>query len=411
MIFYNFTFRWKCGRSPLEPSHRVLYLSKSLNHILYQIKISVVRGTLTSVVEQLKEFGSSFTELVNLLLTDIVVESIHTLFSSRSVQDALVLVSRLGLQGNHICRIFAREGGMSVLLDLLGSTRGLQHRGMVLRALGTLCCVKEGILHFQEQGGMERIAEVLREDTEERIRMEAAGVLAQVTSPWIDNCLDPCQVDQHGYDLVSSLNAMCSSTKSCETFLLCTAALANLSYLSPLLLTAISQLDTLTPLLSFISSRVTPSIYILDQVATLLANLSANQHTRESLLDQEVVPALLLLLAADPGPGDRSPPVLAATQRVQQKAAIAIGRLSVHKDVCLSVLSAGGLDRLVELSVSREARLDSDYTLVSVVTAVRKLSQTVDIVKEIQTLGAHDILDSNILHSMQVYSPMLESFV
>lgn len=395
----------------MQPSNRVLHLNKSLSTLLYKMKVSVVRGTLDSVVDQLKEFGSVFTELVNLLLTDIVVESIQSLSSTRSLQDSLVLVSRLGLQGNHICRIFASEGGMGVLLDLLCSPRALEHRGLVLRALGTLCCVKEGILQFQQRGGMERIAEVLRDDTEERIRMEAAGVLAQVTSPWIDNCLDPCLVDQHGYDLVSSLNSMCSNTKSCETFLLCTAALANLSYMSPLLLTAISQLDTLPPLLSFISSRVVPSIYILDQVATLLANLSANQHTRESLLHQDIVPALLLLLAADPDPQDRSLPVLAATQRVQQKAAIAIGRLAVHRTVCVSILSAGGLDRLVELSVCREARLDSDYTLVSVVTAVRKIAQTVDIVTDIQNLGAQDILDSNILHSMQVYSPMMESFV
>ena len=54
--------------------------------------------------------------------------------------------------------------------------------------------------------------------------------------------------------------------RSCETFLLCVAALANLSYLSPLLLTAMSHLDTLLPLLTFINHTVQPSIYILDQV-------------------------------------------------------------------------------------------------------------------------------------------------
>ena len=72
-------------------------------------------------------------------------------------------------------------------------------------------------------------------------------------------------------------------------------------------------------------------------------------------------------------------PVLAATQRVQQKAAIAIGRLAVYHGLCLSLVSGGGLERLVELAVCRAARLDSDYTLVSVVTAVRKIGITMDI--------------------------------
>ena len=158
------------------------------------------------------------------------------------------------------------------------------------------------------------------------------------------------------------------------------------------------------------------------------------------------MPALLLLLAANPDnnttnhsplnspitsaispPQTLSPPtttpqpstdtqqqlpVLAATQRVQQKAAIAIGRLVVYNDtMCAALVSGGGLERLVELAVCRGARLDSDYTLVSVVTAVRKIAGALDIRVDLERLGAADLLDTDILNSLKLYSPLQESFV
>ena len=45
-------------------------------------------------------------------------------------------------------------------------------------------------------------------------------------------------------------------------------------------------------------------------------------------------------------------------------------RLSGESMVVAGLVSGSGLERLVELSVSREARLDSDSTLVAVITAV-----------------------------------------
>ena len=158
---------------------------------------------------------------------------------------------------------------------------------------------------------------------------------------------------------------MCRKPKCSETFLLSSAVLANLSFLSPLILTAMSQMDTVSVLLSFLSHNISPSIYIQDQVATVLANMAARQDTQDLLLNCDLVHVLLYLLAASPT--NSQLPVMAATQRVQQKAAIAIARLSTQPSVMAGVLSGSGLDRLVELSVCKKARLDSDATLVAVI--------------------------------------------
>ena len=71
---------------------------------------------------------------------------------------------------------------------------------------------------------------------------------------------------ENAFHLVASLTDLCRSTKCPETFLLAAAALANLSFLSPLVLTAMSQMDTLPVLLTFLKCNVRPSIYIQDQV-------------------------------------------------------------------------------------------------------------------------------------------------
>ena len=115
----------------------------------------------------------------------------------------------------------------------------------------------------------------------------------------------------------------------------------------------------------------------------LLAANPDNNTTNHSPLNSPITSAIsppqtLSPQTATPQPStdtQQQLPVLAATQRVQQKAAIAIGRLVVYNDtMCAALVSGGGLERLVELAVCRGARLDSDYTLVSVVTAVRKIA-------------------------------------
>ena len=47
-----------------------------------------------------------------------------------------------------------------------------------------------------------------------------------------------------------------------------------------------------------------------------------------------------------------------------------LARLAGSPAVAAGIISGSGLDRLVELSVCKKARLDSDSTLVAVITAV-----------------------------------------
>ena len=286
------------------------------------------KGHVAEMVKSATKFGSCITVLVEEMLSSKVSHIVTSLEPSHGTRDnleqSLVNITSLGLEGNHLCRLMTKHGAVSLLISIL-SQESCPVRAPTLRALATLCSVLEAIRQLEEVRGVEVIARLLGDlSIGEAERAEAAGVLAQVTSPWIEDNDYVLGVTENAFTLVRDLTTMCAATKCDETFLLGSAALANLSFLSPLILTAMSAQDTVLVLLQYLTHNVSPSIYIQDQVATVLANMAARHDTQESLLSCNIVNVLLYLLAASPGTEDL--PVLAATQRVQQKAAIAIGR-------------------------------------------------------------------------------------
>jgi len=386
---------------------------QNLLHDLTVSSMNMNKSHLAKIVEIVTQFGACLTVLVELMLSakvEAIVSSLKDPSSVSELEVSLVNITSLGLEGNHLCRLVTKYGGVSMLVRLLTNSKFKSVRGIVLRSLGTVCCVLEAIRQLEEVRGVEVIARLLGEKSStEMEKAEAAGVLAQVTSPWIEDNDYVLGVTENAFFLVKSLTDMCRSTKCAEAFLLSSAALANLSFLSPLILTAMSQMDTVSVLLSFLSRNVSPSIYIQDQVATVLANMAARQDTRDLLLNCDLVHVLLYLLAASPAKSEL--PVMAATQRVQQKAAISIGRLANEPSVVAGVLSGSGLERLVELSVCKKARLDSDSTLVAVITAVRKISLSHNITHLLENLGATELLNPCLVNSFKLFSTKHESFV
>ena len=299
-------------------------------HYIHDLKFCAAhQRNLAEMVKSATKFGSSITVLVEEMLSSKVGQIVSSLNSptvtAGQVESCLALLTSLGLEGNHLCRLMTRHGAVSLLVHLLSTSQSRQVRAATLRALATLCSVLEAIRQLEEVRGVEVIAKLLSDLTvTESERAEAAGVLAQVTSPWIEDNDYVLGVTENAFNLVKNLTELCRNTRCDETFLLGSAALANLSFLSPLILTAMSGQDTVRTMLQYLSRTVSPSIYIQDQVATIIANMAARQDTQESLSSSKLVNVLLYLLAASPTTDHL--PVLAATQRVQQKAAIAIGR-------------------------------------------------------------------------------------
>ena len=155
------------------------------------------------------------------------------------------------------------------------------------------------------------------------------------------------------FDLFN-FSGLSAKTTSAETFLLSTAALANLTFMEASVVPLLRNFSTAKVLVSAINkqhgpttsaSRNSPnsaqqqrplavSIYIQDQVAAVLANMAANVDCRAEVVKHGGLPLLLQFLLAEPAPATATSTdlkaedyaQLAATERVLQKSAIAISR-------------------------------------------------------------------------------------
>ena len=182
---------------------------QNLLHDLTVSSMNMNKSHLAKIVEIVTQFGACLTVLVELMLSAKVGAIVSSLKDPSSVSElevSLVNITSLGLEGNHLCRLVTKYGGVSMLVRLLTNSKFKSVRGIVLRSLGTVCCVLEAIRQLEEVRGVEVIARLLGEKSStEMEKAEAAGVLAQVTSPWIEDNDYVLGVTENAFFLVKSL--------------------------------------------------------------------------------------------------------------------------------------------------------------------------------------------------------------
>ena len=220
-----------------------------------------------------------------------------------------------------------------------------------------------------EVDGLAIVLETLAEETRgEAERREAAGVVAQLTSPWVGEelaCLEALKASLPR--LLAALRDLALATTSMETFLLCTAALANLTSILPPAVDLLLASGLLPPLLCHPAAS-SSSPYIQDQVVTLVANMARLASARLEMVDAGVVPMLLAILQQLPS----SDPALAvARQRSLAKAAIALARVSLEQGTAEAALRLGALDTLARLA-TREGQ--GETVGIAALAAARSLS-------------------------------------
>jgi len=367
------------------------------------------------------------------------VDCLDDVKSDTVLRSSVDNIITLALEGNHLCRLIAKHGGVRSLLTICVDPKRRNVRVNAFRALGTVCCVLEGIMELEDTGGIEILSDTLKDDqASEEEKSEAAGLLAQVTSPWIENNNTIEGLSRHLNDLVQSLTSLSAKTTSAETFLLSTAALANLTFMEASVVPLLRNFNTAKVLVSAINKQQGPtksrnsppgqqqqqrplsvSIYIQDQVAAVLANMAANVDCRSEVVKHGGLPLLLQFLLAEPVPQTTAPSSdlkaedyaqMAATERVLQKSAIAISRLCNDKRLAEEVVRLEGLGRLVELCKNESTRVGSDGVLVACLAAVRKIASAVG-PEKFKNLDATELVEPRLLDSFLIFSSRNESFV
>jgi hypothetical protein len=176
--------------------------------------------------------------------------------------------------------------------------------------------------------------------------------------------------------LVECLTGLLIECGEPQLLLLCSAAFANISFVDcypfihhRTLHVVLHVLDLDRPELDV---PVLAEIPLLDQLLTLLANL-AEQYPTE-LLDGRALQLLVQAL--------QSPSSIAcsfdseAQERVQQKAATAIGRLVLHVPLASAINRMHVLERLIAICVDARLRNHSEHVLLAALAALRRAAVT-----------------------------------
>ncbi|KAJ8921521.1 hypothetical protein NQ315_003139 [Exocentrus adspersus] len=342
------------------------------------------------------------------ILVDQVKNLINRLENPESELDLRATITgmtSLSLRHEELVEVFTKADVIPILLILCEKCEGSSLRSLILRALSTMCCNSSAVRQLEKFSGVQIIADTLEDDSRpEPERSEAVALLAQVTAPWLEDNHSVKGLQDYSRKLVKSLTRFASATKCCQNLLLCAAALANLSAMDPKSIKYIIHAKTAKVMLEAVKSRgPLASVYLLEQVATLIANMSALDMARKQLTSVKAAGVLLCFLKTNFVGED-------VQRRLQQKSIIALSRLCGQKEAAAQVVELGGVDKLIRMCREKEERYDSDAVLVAALATLRKIVDACgpDI---LSAQDAQELVEPKLLDSFLAYSTQNESYV
>ena len=154
----------------------------------------------------LRQLSSSFLTSVDLIIS-VEMSSYLEKMSREDYETTVRCLTSLAMRGNNLCRLMVKQGVVTTLLKVLKSEDTAQkNRILTLRALGCVCCVVEGIRELVLMNGLDLIVENLENlDKSEDEKREVVGVLAQVTSPWIEGNMCVEGIKRHTGSILHSI--------------------------------------------------------------------------------------------------------------------------------------------------------------------------------------------------------------
>ncbi|CAL8295233.1 unnamed protein product [Boreogadus saida] len=309
----------------------------------------------------------------------------------------------------HIIPRHRTEGAVVALFKICRQDCFSDLYAHALRTVASICCVEEGIKQLDKVDGILCLADILTEESsDEAARAEAAAVVAQITSPHHTSTQHLASFLESMHDIVTALIKLCATASCGEVFLLASAALANITFFDSMACEILLQLNAVQILLGACSDRQrvdTP--YSKDQVVTILANLSVLGQTAPEVLQEKGIERLLVLLGETPS--SPSPSEGAACERVQQKAAVTLARLSRDPEVARTAILLNAPARLIKLCRSPAERNNSDSVLVACLAALRRLAAGCP--DGIEPADHQQLIKPRLVDSFLLCSNMEESFV
>uniref|UniRef100_W5LNC4 INSC spindle orientation adaptor protein n=1 Tax=Astyanax mexicanus TaxID=7994 RepID=W5LNC4_ASTMX len=365
-----------------------------------------------AIHEILTDVSDSFSQMIDMALANeiqILIKQVEESDDVFIIENAISNLLSLTQDGPQLCSIIAKEGAVVALLKICRQDCFNSLYAHALRTVASICCVEEGINQLEKVDGVLCLADILTDEgCAEAARAEAAAVVAQITSPQHTSTQHLASFLESMQDIVTALIKLCESASCGEVFLLASAALANITFFDSMACEILLQLNAVHILLQACRDRQridTP--YSKDQVVTILANLSVLEQSASEVLQENGIERLLLLLGEKPS--SSNPSEGAACERVQQKAAVTLARLSRDPDVAQAAIELQAVPRLIELCHSPAERNSSDSVLVACLAALRRLAAGCP--DSIAPSDHQQLIKPRLVDSFLLCSNMEESFV
>lgn len=282
---------------------------------------------MKKTIKNLEEAFSKFIELIISSEMKTVIGMLENSLTDGPVVDAVNTIINLSNEhSSQMYNIITKVGAIRSLISLAISTSNTEVALLSLRALSSVCCTLESVRELEQCRGIETITEILvNPRTSLAVKVEAAGVLAQITSPWISDNHSIAGLKEQVPHIVEQLTKLARIKAGDDTFLLVSAALANLTFMEAGAVMAMQQHGTARALMKVVSESPFTSLFAKDQVVTVMANLASKESCRSEMLAEDGLCFLVSLLSTSPEKTG-TPAETAAAERVLKKTAIALSR-------------------------------------------------------------------------------------
>ena len=282
---------------------------------------------MKKTIKSLEEAFSKFIELIISSEMKTVIGMLENSLTDGPVVDAVNTIINLGNEhSSQMYNIITKVGAIRSLISLAISTSNMEVSLLSLRALSSVCCTIESVRELETCQGIQTITEILiNPRTSLTVKVEAAGVLAQITSPWISDNHSIAGLKEQVPHIVEQLTKLAGIKAGDDTFLLVSAALANLTFMEAGAVVAMQHHGTASALMKVVSESPYTSLFAKDQVVTVMANLASKEACRTEILAEDGLCFLVSLLATNPE-NTATPAETAAAERVLKKTAIALSR-------------------------------------------------------------------------------------
>uniref|UniRef100_H3A956 INSC spindle orientation adaptor protein n=1 Tax=Latimeria chalumnae TaxID=7897 RepID=H3A956_LATCH len=374
---------------------------------------SYINETLTSV-------GQSFSQMIELALTHEIQRLVRQLESSNniySIGTAMSSLLSLTQEGAHLCYIIAKEGGVVALFKICRQDYFSCLHAQALKTLASICSVEEGIDQLEKVDGILCLADILTDvSNPEATRAEAAAVVAQITSPHLTFSQHLSSFLENMEDIVTALiiRKLLKKGFLIETQLSTSQVLYNASYfersqcpMNIVLNAALKCIETKACDKKCNKSTILQRPNEHEQVVTILANMAVLDQCASEVLQENGVQLLLEMLYQKSHSENVSE--AAACERVQQKSAVTLARLSRDPDVAHAAVKLQCIPRLIELCRLPTERNNSDSVLVACLAALRRLA--VACPESFEDADVQPLIKPRLVDSFLLCTSMEESFV